>query len=124
MPLVYSDATKTDRLRATRARVAGGTLEIGTAGMKQVLARFKLSESGGEIHDDVWSLGLSNDSTLGLPAAGKGAKAVAAHLRSRSGAIEISGLTVGTADADIIADQQTIADNQDVVIGSITFVHA
>lgn len=120
MAVTYATAVKTDRMTATRDKVANGTLEIGTSGMGSVLATFGLDAAGGTISGAVWTLVFDN-STVSAGATGT---AAAARIKDSGGTAQITGLTVGTSGSDINLDNTSIASGQDVTLSSATITHA
>ena len=123
MAVTYTTAAKTARITATRDHFADGTLEIGTAGMAQVLATFGLDAAGGTISGDTWTLVFDASS---VSASGTGTAAAAQIKRSagNGAAADITGLTVGTAATDIILDNDSITSGQTVTLSSATIQHA
>ena len=120
MAVTYSTAVKTDRMTATRDKVANGTLEIGTSGMAAVLVTFGLSATGGSISNDVWTLAFD----AGTVAASAAGTAAAARIKDSGGTAQITGLTVGTSGSDINLDNTSIANGQNVTLSSATITHA
>jgi hypothetical protein len=134
MAVIYETALKSSRMQLVSDRVAGktpaastgtataGSLVIGTSalsGATGVLATIPLSttpftESGGVL------------TLAGVPlsvtpsAAGTAAKA---ELRNNSGTVIASGLTVGTASADIIVNTTTIATSVPFQVTAGTITH-
>ncbi len=125
MPATYSNAVKNARMAAVTAQ-AGATavLEIGTAGMAAVLATIALGNpiAGAPTGSGVLTLsGFPRSDTL----ADASGIAAAARIRTASGGSDVvTGITVGTSDADIILDNLNIAVNQLVTINSAVFTHA
>jgi hypothetical protein len=121
--VIYATPVKTDRMAATKNRFQGGTLEIGTAGMSSVLVTYTFSGSAGSVLGDAWTMGFTATS---VPASGAGIAAAARVRRSgaNGGGIEISGLTVSTADADINLDNTDIRPGQSVTLISAVIQHA
>lgn len=116
MAVTYSAATKTVRMQATADDCAGGTLEIGTAGMATVLATFSLSGTQTGVSGDTWTLQF----TAGTVTASAGGTAAAAQIKDSGAAVVISGLTVGQGSGDLSLNNTTIANGQDVSLsGSI-----
>lgn len=120
MAVNYAIAVKTDRMTATRDHFANGTLEIGTAGMGTVLATFGLSASGGTVSGDTWTLTF-DASTVAGSAAGD---ALEARVVNASAANNLTGLTVGLSGTDIILDNTSIANGQNVTLSSAAIQHA
>ncbi len=119
MPVNYSTAVKTDRMTATRDYHADGDLQIMTAA-DAVLVTFELTALGGTVTGDTWTLAF-DASTVAASEAGTAAKA---RIRNSAGTDGITDLTVGTAAADIILDNTSIANGQNVTLSSATIQHA
>jgi len=120
MGVNYATPVKTARMTATRDHFAGGTLELGTSGMRSVLVSFPLSGDGGTVKDDVWSFGFQLNSVLGSAAG----DAVEARVKTQDGSSNLVGLTVGTEQADIILDNTSIKPGQNVTLSSGAIKHA
>ena len=119
MALTYALAVKTARMTATRDEFANGTLEIQDAS-DNPLVIYGLSASGGTIATDTWTL-VFDAATVAATGTGVAAKAVIVT----SGAAEnTTGLTVGTAGADVIIDNVNINTGQDVTMNSAAIQHA
>jgi hypothetical protein len=124
MAVIYDNTMKAARMTATRDAVADGTIEIQAAN-NDVLAIFGLSETGGTVATDTWTLALdSSGATTGLTAAGAGTTATKARIKNSGGTVRVTGLTVGTTAADIILDNTSIADGQTVTLASGAIQHA
>ena len=119
MPVNYSTAVKTDRMTATRDYHADGDLQILTDA-DAVLVTFALTAVGGSVAGDTWTLAFEN-STVAAGAPGTAAKA---RVRNSGGTAGITELTVGTEAADIILDNTSIANGQNVTLSSATIQHA
>ena len=119
MPVNYSTAVKTDRMTATRDYHADGDLQILTDA-DAVLVTFTLTAVGGSVTGDTWTLAFENSTV----AAGAGGTAAKARVRNSGGTDGITDLTVGTAAADIILDNTSIANGQNVTLSSATIQHA
>lgn len=119
MPVNYSTAVKTDRMTATRDYHANGDLQILTSA-DAVLVTFDLTVAGGTVTGDTWTLAFDN-STVAASAEGDAAKA---RIRNSGGTDGITDLTVGTESADIILDNTSIANGQNVTLSSATIQHA
>lgn len=120
MAVTYDTATKTDRMDATRAKVANGTLEIGTASMASVLATFGLDATAGSVTGTVWTLGFDASTVT----ASAGGTAAAARIKDSGGTARITGLTVGTSGSDINLNTTTIGVGGDVTLTAGTITHA
>lgn len=119
MPVTYDNTVKAARLTATRDTVTAGTLLIRNSS-NATLATFTLTNPGGTVTNDVWTLAFAAG-TVSASAAGTAHNAV---IRNSGGTIRISGLTVGTSGADIILDNLSIAVGQSVTLNSATITHA
>ena len=120
MAINYATVVKTARMTATRDEVANGTLEIGTAGMATVLVTFGLDAAGGTISGDTWTL-VFDASTVSASADGTAAEA---QIKTSGGTAVITGLTVGTGSEDIVLDNVSIANGQNVTLSTSTIQHA
>lgn len=124
MPVTYDATTKNARLTATRDTVAGGDIQLLTSG-DGVLVTFPLSATGGTVDAGVLTFSFGAGSTAGYTAAATGTGAAAkARIRDDGGTVRVSGLTVGTSGADVIVDNTSIAEDQDVTINSAEIEHA
>lgn len=126
MAVTYSTATKTARLQAVVNQIdagAGpGTLEIGTTGMGTVLAVLTLADPSGTVSGDVLTFDFDPD--ISDTSANATGTAAAAQIKDSNGNVIISGLTVGTATADIILDSVSITAGQTVTLTTGTITHA
>lgn len=126
MAVTYASDVKDSRMDAVKDQVdagaGAGKLEIGTAGMAAVLVTITLN--------DPCSAGSSGGvlTLSGFPktqAATAGGTAAAARIRDSDNNDVITGLTVGTGSEDIVLDNASIANGQDVTINaSPTITHA
>jgi len=127
MAVTYNVAVKTVRMTATRDYFANGTLELLSAA-NQVLAIFGLSEDGGEVSGDEWTLAFDATEIQGEAAAGTGTNAAKARLKTSGGAAHLTDLTVGLATdtpvRDVIMTNTSISAGQEVGVVSATFKHA
>ena len=119
MPINWVTVVKTASMTAKRDTVANGTLEIRNSA-DAVLVTYGLSASAGSVTGDTWTLALDS-ATVAASAAGTAAKAV---LKNSAGTVRGDGLTVGTAGANIILNNTSIALAQNVTITSATVQHA
>lgn len=129
MPVIYSTAVKTDRMQAVADAIdegtGAGTIEVGTASMAAVLAIFQLPEPCGTVSGDTLTFDMDPDlETTGEDAASTGTNAVEARIKNGDGTVVVSGLSVGTSDADIILDSVNIADGQTAKLTAGTITHA
>lgn len=125
MAVTYSTAAKNARLTAVRDLIDAGTgpgvLQIGTSGMAVVLAEFTLSDPSGTISGGVLSFSGFPNSDASANATGT---AAAARIRDSNLTDVVTGLTVGTASADIILDNVSITAGQTVTLNSAAITHA
>ena len=119
MAVTYNVAVKNDRMTATRDYFANGTLEIQNSG-GTALVTFDLSATGGTVSGDTWTIAL-DAGTVAASAAGTASQAV---IKTSGGLAHLTGLTVGTSASDIIIDNPSIANGQDVTLSSATIQHA
>ena len=119
MPVQYATPVKTARMTAVRDYHVSGDLQILTAA-DAVLVTFAITSPGGTVTGDTWTLAFEN-STVAAGAAGDAAKA---RIRNSGGTAGITELTVGTEAADIILDNTSIANGQNVTLSSATIQHA
>ena len=121
MAVNYTTAVKNARLEAVVSQIgSGGKLEIGTAGMAEVLATFTLESTAGTASGGVLTFsGFPKQD--GADASGT---AAAARIRKSDDTDIVTGLTVGTSASDIILDNTNIATTQVVIIQSAAITHA
>lgn len=124
MAVTYNAGLRSARMRevidAIDAETDPGTLQIGTAGMAQVLVELELekpsfTESGGVI------------TMAGVPISGvAGASGTAAAARIRDGDDNdvVTGLTVGTSGAEVNLNSVDISSGQTVTLSSGTITHS
>jgi len=123
MPIAYAAAVKTARITATRDHFAGGTLEL-LAANDTLLAAFTLTAPGGTVSADPWTLAFVAATVQGAAGAGAGTAAAKAQIKTSAGDAHLTGLTVGTSGADVVLDNVSIADGQNVTMSSATIQHA
>lgn len=127
MAVTYATALKTTRLQAVVAAIdAGsgpGSIEIGTAGMASVLATIPLADPCGAVSGDVLTFDFDPD--VEDSAADAGGTAAAARVKDSTGAIVISGLTVGAvgSGSNIELSSVTIEAGQPVRLTAGTITH-
>lgn len=127
MAITYSNTLKTSRMNAVVTAIgATGVLEIGTAGMAQVLATINLQNPAGTVANNGGNIELTFS---GVPlsdlTADAGGTAAAARIKTSSAGTDvITGLTVGTSGTDIVLDNTNIAINQQITISSAVIRHA
>ena len=124
MTVSYNAALKSTRMQAVIAAIdadaSPATLEIGQTGMSLIILTFTLndpsfSESGGIIT----MLGVPKSAVAANPGT-----AQEARVKSGSGTIIVSGLSVNTSAADIILNNIIINSGQTVNLNSGTLTHA
>lgn len=123
MSVIYNTAVKTDRMQATCDYFADGTLELLSAG-DVVLAIFELASDGGSVAGAVWTIEFDADTVNGESAAGSGTVATKAQIKTSGGSAHLTGLTVGTSGTDVVLNNASIADGQEVTLTSATITHA
>lgn len=125
MAVNYATGVKNSRMTVVRdaidAGAGAGILEIGTAGMAQVLATITLNDPSGTISAGVLTLsGFPKTATAGATGT-----AAAARIRDSTNADVVTGLTVGTSGTDIVlAGTAAITSGQTVQINSASITHA
>ena len=119
MALSYNAAVKTSRMTATRDYFADGTLEIQDSG-GAALAVFDLTETGGSVATDTWSLAF-DATTVTAAATGTASQAV---IKTAGGLAHLTGITVATSGAMLTIDNTSIASGQNVTITSAQIQHA
>lgn len=122
MAVTYTTAVKNARLDAVATQIGNaGKLQIGTTGMATVLATFTLnSPAAAAASSGVLTLS-GFPKTVAASATGT---AAAARVRTSADVDIITGLTVGTASADVILDSTSITSGQNVTLNSATLSHA
>lgn len=125
MAIQYATPVKNSRLQAVVKQIDGGkgkgTLEIGTAGMKRVLAVFALDKPSGKVSNGMLSFSGFPKSDTNAATDGKAAEA---RIRDSDAMDLITGLTVGESDADIVLSNLNIKAGQTVTINSVSIKHA
>lgn len=125
MPVIYNSAVKNNRLsqvvNAIDAGAGVGLLNIGTAGMSTMLAQIPLVKPSFSILAGVMTM-------LGIPVSTPSAlatgNAASATFSDSLGNVVVTGLTVGTANADIILNSIDIQVNQEVRVTAGAITHA
>lgn len=114
MSVIVDANIRSAMLSAVRDGVRGGTLEIGTADMRSVLASFQLSYDGGTVSGTEWSLGIVNP-TVDAALAGRAEKA---QIKDSAGVPRIVGLSVGMSgqDADVVLSNTQVNKGQRVSV--------
>jgi hypothetical protein len=135
MAVIYRSGLRTNRLNLVvnelgsaaaptiaTTGVSAGSLVIGTSalsGATGVLATITLSTTPATVSGDVLTIsGVPLSATAS--ATGTAAKA---ELRNNAGTVIVSGLTVGTSNADIIISNTSITSGQTVQVTSGTITH-
>lgn len=126
MAVTYSAAAKTARMQAIADLIDAGSgpgvIEIGSSGMASVLATLPLADPCGTAAAGVLTFDM--DPAVEDAAADASGTAAAAQIKDSDGTVIISGLTVGTAAADIILDSVSITAGQKVSLSAGTITHA
>lgn len=124
MSVNYSAGVKNSRMIVVRDAIDVGapaaTMEIGTAGMGSVLATLTLADPASSVAGAVLTF-------LGTPiasVAGAAGTAAAAQIKDGTGAVIVSGLTVGLAGTDIIITNTSISIGDTVTMTSGTITHS
>lgn len=128
MSVTYTTATKTRRMTGVRDEIdaggAAGKIELGTSAMAATLATVTLSgtsTAGATVSGAVLTF-------VGFPktvAAGAAGTLAAARVRRSDSTDVITGLTVATSAADIIVDNTSVANAQNITVAaSPTITHA
>ena len=110
MTVTYSTAVKNDRLQvvvdAIDAGASNGRLQIGTSGMASVLATILLADPCGTVASGVLTFsGLPRTDSF----ADVSGTAAEAQITDSDGTVVVSGLTVGTASADVVISTTSIS---------------
>src|SRR5262245_26250110 len=116
----YDMAIRNARLTVVRDAINGGTLEIGTDGMGNVLASVQLPTPVGTVSDGVLTLTMPQTDPVG-DATGN---AAAARIKDSSGNVRISDLSVGTSGCNINLSSTAIQQLAGVTITSAIIIHA
>src|SRR4051812_28808141 len=119
MSVIYNVAVKTDRMEATMAYFANGSLEILDAS-DTVLATFGLSADAGAVSGAVWTLEFDSASVT----ASASGTATKAQIKTSGASAHLTGLTVGTSGSDINLTDVTLTSGQTVTLSSATITHA
>jgi hypothetical protein len=124
MTVSYAQALKDQRmtavLTAIDAQSSYGYIEIGTAGMAALLVVITFSKpSFTEANSTLTMLGAPKTGT-----ASAGGVAASARIKDSAGNIQVSGLTVGMSNSDIILSNTSIVNGQVVTLNSATITHS
>jgi len=122
MAVIYSTAVKSARLNAVTSAIGtAGKLEICTASYTTVLATIPLANPAApSTSTDVLTFTMPQSDL----SADAGGTAAIARIRTSANVDVVTGLTVGTASADIIMPTVTIAAGQQIDVSSATITHA
>lgn len=121
---LVADLISGKTVAASTGSAAAGTLVIGDSTLNGstggVLATLTLSATAGTVSGNVFTLsGVPLSATAS--ATGTAAKA---ELRNNAGAVIVSGLTVGTAGADINLGSVAISSGQTLTVNSGSLSHS
>jgi hypothetical protein len=124
MALNYHLDVKQARLEVVRTAIDAGSgpgvLEICSSGYSTVLAAITLADPCGTVSGGTLTL-------AGFPRADTAADASGiasvARIRDSSGKVVVDGITVGTADANILLGSSTITAGNEVQLTSAVFNH-
>lgn len=119
MPIIYDETTKNDRMEAVRDRCAGGDLQV-LDDANVVLATFPLTGGGGTVSTSSWVLEFVNLTV----AATAGGEVDRARIRDSGGTVRVSGLTAGISGTDIIVNNTTVVQGQNVTVAAGQLNHA
>lgn len=122
MAVVYASTVKDSRMTAVRDAVCGGTsgtLEMLTSG-DALLVTHTLTTAGGSVTSGVWTLAFTSTTAAAIA----GGTAAKAQIKNNGGTALITGLTVGTGGTDVVLDNTSIGNGQNVTISSATITHA
>jgi len=124
MPVNYSTTVKNNRLTQVVNAIDGGSgpgkLEIGTAGMAQVLAVIDLNDPCGTVSAGVLTFTGFPRSDVSADGTGTAAEA---RIRDSNNVDVITGLTVGTTGANINLSSLGINVTDQVTINSAAITH-
>ena len=123
MSVIYAAAVRTARMNEVLNAIDGGDnagkLKIYTAA-DALLATLTLADPSGSVSGD--TLTFDFDPDISSAASGTGAPAKATITDSDDNEI-VTGLTVGTSDANIVLDSVSITSGQTVTITAGTLTH-
>lgn len=126
MAVTYAASVKTARLNAVVSEIgANGKIKLRSS-TDVLLATFVLGATAGTVAGDVLTFSDANGATDGILNTTASAAGVAtkAEITTSADVVKVSGLTVGTAAADFIVDNNNLAADQGVTINSATITHA
>lgn len=122
MTATYAATLKTTRMQAVADAISGGSLVLGTillSGSTGILATISLNTPAATVSGSILTL-------AGIPLSGTasaGGTAALAELRNNAGTTIVSGLTVGTSSADIIATTTAILLGGTITVSAGTITH-
>lgn len=124
----YGPTAKTRRMLGSRDDIdsggAAGRLEICSPGYAMVLATVELGYPGnatGTVSGDTLTLAGFPRTDVSIDASGA---AAVARVRTSTGVDSITGLTVGTSNADVILNHVDLVAGRPLTINAATFKHA
>lgn len=130
MSVIYSTAAKTARMNAVVSTIGtSGKLKLFSAA-DALLATFNLAATAGTVSGAVLTLSDANGGADGgadgilSTTASAGGTATKASVTTSGDADVITGLTVGTSGADLVLDNNVLANGQAITINSATITHA
>lgn len=125
MAVIYNAATRTARMNeivtAVDAGAGAGVLVIGTASMAADLVSFTLAGTSGTVSGDVLTFAFAA-SPADATASATGT-AAAAEIRTSTGTVIVSGLTVATSGANVTIDNTSIVSGQTVRCTAAALTH-
>lgn len=128
MPFSYSTIVKAARMLAVRDAIdaggAAGRLEICSAGYAQVLSTVLLGFSGdstGVVVGPVLTLAGFPRADVSIDISGL---AAVARIRTSAGVDVVTGLSVGTSNADVILNYLDLAAGKPLTINAAVLTHA
>jgi len=122
MAVIYAAALRTTRMNDVKSAIDSGTagsIEIGTTAMASVLATIALTSPCGSVTGDVLTLTMPHSDT----SADNTGTAAAARIKDSSGAVVVSGLTVGLSATNVVLDSLSITSGQTVTLTAATITH-
>ena len=120
----YADVVKSARMQAIIDALDGkleqAYMEIGTADLALVLVTITLDDPSFVEQNAVITM-------QGMPKSGMATRAgtaVEARIRDGDGEFIVNGLTVGTANADIVLDFVDLAEGQSITLAQAAIAHS
>lgn len=122
MAVTYSTSLKTTRMQAvSTACGAAAVLEIGTSGMRIILARFTLNNPAGTASNGVLTFSGFPKTVTAIA----GGIAAAARIRTAAGGTDVvTGLTVGTQNTDILLVTTDLPSGSSVTLNAANITHS